>query len=70
MSRSTDPSPILINLIYSFCSCRYHNPNASLEEGLETLKRAIDETSRRLVVAPGKYKVKIVDKNGVREIEL
>ncbi|TFK21023.1 proteasome component Pre1 [Coprinopsis marcescibilis] len=49
---------------------RYHNPDASLEEGLETLKRCIDEVSKRLVVSPGKYKVKVVDKDGVREIEI
>ncbi|KAF9475037.1 20S proteasome subunit [Pholiota conissans] len=49
---------------------RYHNPEADLEEGLATLKRCLDEVSKRLVVSPGKYKVKIVDKDGVREIEL
>ncbi|KAF9036389.1 20S proteasome subunit [Panaeolus papilionaceus] len=49
---------------------RYHDPSASLEEGIATLKRCIDEVSKRLVVTPGKYKVKIVDKDGVREIEL
>ncbi|KAF9010052.1 20S proteasome subunit [Cyathus striatus] len=49
---------------------RYHDPEAPLEEGLETLKRCIDEVSKRLVVSPGKYKVKIVDKDGIREIEL
>ncbi|KAI0316242.1 20S proteasome subunit [Amylostereum chailletii] len=49
---------------------RYHNPNATLEEGLETLRRAIDETAKRLVVAPGSYKVKVVDKDGVRELSL
>ncbi|TEB23021.1 proteasome component Pre1 [Coprinellus micaceus] len=49
---------------------RYHNPEASLEEGLETLKRCIDEVSKRLVVSPGKYKVKVVDKDGVREVEI
>jgi 20S proteasome subunit beta 4 len=41
-----------------------------LEEGIETLKRCIDEVAKRLVVSPGKYKVKIVDKDGVREIEI
>ncbi|KAF5390966.1 hypothetical protein D9757_004011 [Collybiopsis confluens] len=49
---------------------RYHNPEASLEEGLEILKRCIDEVAKRLVVTPGKYKVKVVDKDGSREIEL
>jgi 20S proteasome subunit beta 4 len=49
---------------------RYHNPEADLEEGLATLRRCLDEVAKRLVVSPGKYKVKIVDKDGVREIEL
>ncbi|KDQ49267.1 hypothetical protein JAAARDRAFT_63787 [Jaapia argillacea MUCL 33604] len=49
---------------------RYHDPEAPLEEGLATLKRCIDEVSKRLVVAPGKYKVKVVDKDGIREVEL
>ncbi|KAG6821143.1 hypothetical protein H0H93_005363 [Arthromyces matolae] len=49
---------------------RYHDPEASLEEGLATLRRCIDEVAKRLVVSPGKYKVKVVDKDGVREIEL
>ena len=48
----------------------YHDPEATLEEGLATLRRCLDEVSKRLVVSPGKYKVKIVDKDGVREIEL
>ena len=49
---------------------RYHNPEGTLEEGLDTLRRVIDETAKRLVVAPGNYKVKVVDKDGVREITL
>lgn len=49
---------------------RYHNPEAPLEEGLQTLRRCIDEVERRLVISLGKFKVKIVDENGTREIEL
>ncbi|KAJ3739006.1 20S proteasome subunit [Lentinula boryana] len=49
---------------------RYHDPEATLQEGLATLKRCIDEVAKRLVVSPGKYKVKVVDKDGAREIEL
>jgi len=59
------PGVSLDSIIY-----RYHNPEASLEEGLETLKRCLDEVSKRLVVSPGKYKVKVVDKDGVREVEI
>ncbi|KAG6333586.1 hypothetical protein ID866_5502 [Astraeus odoratus] len=49
---------------------RYHDPDASLEEGLATLKRCIDEVAKRLVINPGKYKVKVADKDGVREVEI
>lgn len=48
---------------------KYHDPEATVEEGLATLRRCIDEVSKRLVVTPGKFKVKIVDKEGVRELE-
>lgn len=48
---------------------RYHDPEASLEEGLAVLRRCIDEVTKRLVVAQPKYKVKVVDKDGVREVE-
>jgi len=49
---------------------RYHDPDATLEEGLAVLRRCIDEVAKRLIVAPGRYKVKVVDKDGVREVEL
>lgn len=49
---------------------RYHDPEASLEEGLATLKRCIAEVAKRLVVSPGKFMVKVVDKDGVRVVEL
>ena len=49
---------------------RYHDPNASVEEAMGTLKRCIDEVSKRLVVSPSRYKAKIIDKDGVRDIEI
>ena len=49
---------------------RYHDPEATLEEGLAVLKRCIDEVSKRLVVDPGRYIVKVVDKDGIREVKL
>lgn len=49
---------------------RYHDPEATLEEGLAVLKRCIDEVSKRLVVDPGRYLVKVVDKDGIREVKL
>lgn len=58
------------HLIPSLFPYSYHNPEATLEEGLATLKRCLDEVSKRLVVSPGKYIVKVVDKDGIREVEL
>ena len=52
------------------CYTSYHDPSASLEEGLKTLRRCIDEVAKRLIVGTDKYKVKIVDKDGAREVEL
>ncbi|KIY70568.1 20S proteasome subunit [Cylindrobasidium torrendii FP15055 ss-10] len=49
---------------------KYHDPEAPLEEGLAVLKRCMDEVAKRLIVNPSAYKIKIVDKDGVREIEL
>jgi len=49
---------------------RYHDPNGSLEEGLAVLKRCIDQVAKRLVTSPDKYKIKVVDKDGIREVEL
>jgi len=49
---------------------RYHNPEAPLEEGVEALKRCIAEVQQRLVLNLGSFKAKVVDKDGVRDIEL
>ena len=57
-------------IAFFFSLTRYHDPEASLEEGLATLKRCIDEVAKRLVVDPGTYKVRVVDKNGVREVDI
>ena len=51
-------------------SRRYHNPDADLEEGLALLRRCIDEVAKRLIVSSHSYKVKVVDKDGVREVSL
>ena len=58
------------SLTCAFSGVRYHNPDASLQEGLAVLKRCVQELAKRLVVSPDRYKVKVVDKDGVREVEL
>jgi len=49
---------------------RYHNPEASLEEGVETLKRCIAEVQKRLIISLPSFKARVVDKDGVRDIPL
>jgi len=49
---------------------RYHNPKAELHEALETLKRAIEEVQKRLIIGLPEWKIKVVDKDGVREVSL
>jgi len=41
-----------------------------LEEGLEVLKRCIREVQQRLVVSFPSFKVKVVDEEGVREVNV
>lgn len=52
------------------CVQRYHNPEASLEEGIETLKRCIAEVQTRLVISLPNFKARVVDKDGVRDVPL
>ncbi|CAO1618536.1 unnamed protein product [Sympodiomycopsis kandeliae] len=49
---------------------RYHRPDMTLEEGLELLKRCVNELKTRFIVDLGTWKVKVVDKNGTREVTL
>ena len=35
-----------------------------MDEGVAVLKRCIEEVRKRLIVTPGQYKVKVVDKDG------
>lgn len=51
-------------------STSYHNPEADLTEALETLGKAVAEVQKRLVIGLPNWKIKIVDKDGVREVEL
>ncbi len=66
----TGESEISYTVFGGFMSSRYHDPEASLEDGLATLRRCLDEVAKRLVVTPEKYKVKVVDKDGVRAVEI
>lgn len=45
---------------------RLWHPDVTEDEALEMMLKGIEEIKRRLVVAPPKYIIKVVDKNGVR----
>lgn len=49
---------------------RYHRPDMSLEEGLELLQRCINELKTRFIVDLGTWKIKVVDRDGTREVKL
>lgn len=49
---------------------RYHRPDMTLDEGLELLKRCINELKQRFIVDLGTWKVKVVDRDGTREVTL
>ena len=43
-------------------------PDITQQEALDMMKKGIEEVKRRLVVAPPSFVIKIVDKNGIREL--
>lgn len=49
---------------------RYHSPDMSLDEGLQLLRRCIDEMRTRFVIDVGNFSVRVVTREGVREIAL
>ena len=49
---------------------RYHNPKADFQEGLDTLRRAIAEIQKRLIVGLEKWTIKVITREGVREVDL
>lgn len=44
------------------------HPDLTQDEALDMMKKGIEEVQRRLVVAPPSYVIKIVDKDGIREV--
>ena len=48
---------------------KHYKADMSLEEALELVEMCLAEVKQRLVVAPPKFLIKIVDKNGTRTVE-
>lgn len=49
---------------------RFHRPDMDLEEGLALLRRCIDELKKRFIVDLGTWKVRVIDRQGVKEVTL
>ena len=49
---------------------RFHRPDMSLEEGMDLLRRVIDELRKRFIIDVGNFRVRVVDREGVREVPL
>lgn len=49
---------------------RFHRPDMSLEEGLDLLRKCINELKMRFIVDLGTFKVRVVDRDGVRDVTL
>lgn len=49
---------------------RYWKKDLELEEAKDIIRKCIAELEKRFIVQLGKYKCKVVDKDGCREIEL
>jgi len=48
----------------------HHRPDMTQEEGLDLLRMCIKELKIRFVMDLGSWKVRIVDREGTREVEL
>ncbi|KAL8701292.1 MAG: hypothetical protein Q9201_004992 [Fulgogasparrea decipioides] len=48
---------------------KHHHPNIDLEQGLKILRMCTDELQRRLPIDFKGMLVKVIDKDGIREIE-
>jgi 20S proteasome subunit beta 4 len=49
---------------------RYHRPDMSLDEGLDLLRKCVDELKKRFIVDMGTWKVRVIDRQGITEVSL
>ncbi|GBB86921.1 hypothetical protein RclHR1_13370007 [Rhizophagus clarus] len=49
---------------------RYHRPDISLDEAKVLVKKCIDELKSRFIINLADFKIKVTDKDGIREIEI
>ncbi|GAA5969906.1 hypothetical protein JCM21900_004188 [Sporobolomyces salmonicolor] len=49
---------------------RWHNPEGTFEEGMELLRKCVNELEKRFIVNLGEFTVRVADKDGVRLVDL
>jgi 20S proteasome subunit beta 4 len=49
---------------------RYHRPDISLDEAKVLIKKCIEELKSRFIINLTGFMIKVVDKDGIREIEI
>ncbi|KAL7005903.1 Proteasome subunit beta type-4 [Cystobasidiomycetes sp. EMM_F5] len=49
---------------------RYHEPSQGWEKGIETLKKCISELQIRFIINLGTWKVRVITKDGIKEITI
>ena len=49
---------------------RYHSPDMTLDQAMVLLRRCVNELETRFIVNLGTFKVRVADKDGVREIPI
>ncbi|BGP55730.1 hypothetical protein JCM8202_005705 [Rhodotorula sphaerocarpa] len=49
---------------------RWHNPEGTLEDGLDLLRKCISELETRFIVNLGGWSIRVADKDGIRRINL
>ncbi|KAM0752945.1 20S proteasome subunit beta 4 [Meredithblackwellia eburnea MCA 4105] len=49
---------------------RWHSPDMDLQQGLELMRKCIDELEKRFIVNLGEFTIRVADKDGVRQINL
>lgn len=49
---------------------RFHRPDMDLEEGLDLLRKCVDELKKRFIVDLGTWKVRVIDRQGIKEVTL
>ncbi|KAM0791587.1 hypothetical protein ACM66B_006030 [Microbotryomycetes sp. NB124-2] len=49
---------------------RWHNPDMSLDEALDLLRKCVNELETRFIVNLGNFTVRVADKDGVRQVDL